>query len=162
MYPHRTFTISQPSTSATEYETYEPQSNLLYERYRFFERCQKSEELLSDFVEAVSRLAKTCAFDGLEESLVRDRVIFGLKDAQLKNEIIERGGDPSLGEAIDLCNGGLWTNPSALIKEEPIAFESVGVEREHFSIFNYDIVIVNKCMKSFTTLFNLSVNLSVH
>lgn len=132
MYPHRTFTISQPSTSAIEYETYEPQSNILYERYRFFERCQKSEELLSDFVEVVSRLAKACAFDGLEESLVRDRVIFGLKDVQLKNEIIERGGDPSLGEAIHLCNGGLTTQACLQIKEEPIAFESVCVERMFF------------------------------
>lgn len=132
MYPHRTFTISHPSTSATEYENHGPQSNLLYERYRFFERCQNSEELLSDYVEAVSRLAKTCAFDGLEESLVRDRVIFGLNDTQLKNEIIERGGDPSLGEAIDLCNAGLWSNSCTQIKEEPIAFESVGVERRFF------------------------------
>lgn len=136
MYPHRTFTISQPSTSATEYETYEPQSNILYERYRFFERCQKSEELLSDFVKAVSRLAKACAFDGLEESLVRDRVIFGLKDVQLKNKIIERGGDPSLGEAIQLCNGGLTTQECIQIKEEPIAFESVCVERMCFTINN--------------------------
>lgn len=96
--------INQNMTAAFPNFIPEP-PNLLYERYQFFKRCQQSEESLLEYVEEVKRLAKSCAFDTLQESLVRDRVIFGIRDIQLKEEIVENGGDPSLGEAIILCQG---------------------------------------------------------
>lgn len=99
------FSAVDPANHSVPFETYGPEINLLYERYQFFQRCQRSEESLLEYVEDVKRLAKSCAFDTLEESLVRDRVIFGIRDVELKEEIIENGGDPSLCEAVLLCQG---------------------------------------------------------
>lgn len=79
------------------------ETNLLYERYRFFERCQKSHETIIEYAEEIQRLAKCCAFDVLEQSLIRDRVIFGIKDKKMKSQIIKKGGDPTLDETIVLC-----------------------------------------------------------
>lgn len=78
-------------------------TNLLYERFRFFERCQKSQESLSQYVQDIQKLAKSCEFETLEESLVRDRVIFGIKNKKLRRQIIKQGGNPTLSEAIELC-----------------------------------------------------------
>lgn len=96
------------------------ETNLLYKRFRFFERCQKSEETLSQYVEEIQALAKSCEFETLEESLVRDRVIFGIKNKKLRRQIIKQGGNPTLSEAIELCQeqNGSATITSNMVKNE--------------------------------------------
>lgn len=79
------------------------ETNLLYDRYHFFERCQKGHETFIEYVEEIKRLAKTCKFDVLEQSLIRDRAIFGIKNKKIRTQIIENGGDPTLDETIVLC-----------------------------------------------------------
>lgn len=78
--------------------------NILQQRYCFYHRCQQSTESLSEFVEDVIKLSTSCEFQDNCNTLIRDRVVFGLHDLLLKTKIIDYGGNPSLEETLDLCN----------------------------------------------------------
>lgn len=77
--------------------------NLLRERYHFHHRQQKLHETIEDFALELRRLASSCQFNELEESLVRDHLLFGLRDESFAIEIIDGGGDPSVEDVIQFC-----------------------------------------------------------
>lgn len=79
--------------------------NILRERYQFHHRQQKTNESIDEFASEIRRLASSCEFDSLTESLIRDHVLFGLRNQKKSREIIECGGDPSLSDIIDICSG---------------------------------------------------------
>lgn len=80
--------------------------NILEERFNFYRRCQKAQETLTHFIADVRRLARTCEFHLQEEEfLIRDRVLFGLKNKNVQSRIIEIGGNPSLEIAMISCSG---------------------------------------------------------
>lgn len=78
--------------------------NVLYERYRFYQRCQQNEETLQYFVNDVRELAKDCAFSEHTEFLVRDRIVFGMQNEDFKWRIINNGGDPTLSDILNACH----------------------------------------------------------
>lgn len=78
------------------------QLNILHERDQFYCRSQRDQEAFEDFVESVRQLATTCHFYGFEESLIRDRVVFGMADKHISMQIIESNCNPSLSEVIDI------------------------------------------------------------
>lgn len=77
--------------------------NILRERYEFYSRKQKAKETLEDFVEDIHRLAQFCQFGSDLDCLVRDHILFGLKDKKISKAIVEEGGNPSTQEVIALC-----------------------------------------------------------
>lgn len=77
--------------------------NILRERHTFYNRKQQIHETLDEFADEIRQLAESCQFGDLAGSLVRDRILFGLKDIQMCMTIVDQGGDPSLGEIMDLC-----------------------------------------------------------
>lgn len=78
-----------------------PSTNVLLERYRFHQRCQQSDETLESFINDVLELAKTCDFGEYWESFVRDRVVFGLNNEDLKWSIMQNGGNPTLNDVMN-------------------------------------------------------------
>jgi len=54
--------------------------NVTYERYRFNKRTQEAGERFYVFLGEIRRLARACDFGTAEESIVRDRIVVGLKD----------------------------------------------------------------------------------
>ena len=89
---------------STVLETFEercvPARNETYERYVFFKREQSSSESLDNYITALIELSETCSFGSLGETLVRDRLIFGVKDDRLREKV--------LGRSVIL----IWTRPS--------------------------------------------------
>lgn len=79
------------------------EDNVVYARFQFQSRCQASSETFYQYLQDVRDLAKNCRFDNQEESLIRDRIIFGLKDIRLRDDIIRAGGDPSLEYIVQKC-----------------------------------------------------------
>lgn len=77
--------------------------NILQERYHFYLRQQENYETISDFADQVHQLASACQFGRLEESLVRDHVLFGLLNKQITLRIIQAGGNPSLSQVVEFC-----------------------------------------------------------
>lgn len=76
---------------------------MLLERYNFHKRQQRLNETVEDFANEISQLATHCLFDNQEQYLIRDHVVFGLRDKTISMSIIEKGGNPSLEEVIDIC-----------------------------------------------------------
>lgn len=76
--------------------------NIIYERHCFYSRMQKEGELFDSFMKDVKILAKTCEFGDQKDSLIRDRIIFGIRDLALQEKLI-KNGDPSLIKTIDEC-----------------------------------------------------------
>lgn len=77
--------------------------NILQARHAFYKRFQRENETFTSFCQDLKHLVKFCNFKEFEESMLRDRLIFGLTDPKLRDEIIEYGGDPKLEHIIGVC-----------------------------------------------------------
>lgn len=71
-----------------------PQRNETVERYRFFSRIQEINEdkraIRTVCYRFIKVLAATCNFGDLKESLVRDRIICGIRDKQLREKLLKK------------------------------------------------------------------------
>ncbi|KAG5883012.1 hypothetical protein JTB14_033467 [Gonioctena quinquepunctata] len=71
-----------------------PEKNVSFERYIFFKIAQKEDEPSEEFLKTIKTQAKTCEFDNLTDSLLQDKIVFGLQsDAVIVEETV--GGRPS-------------------------------------------------------------------
>lgn len=77
--------------------------NILRTRQTFYKRVQHENEPFTTFLNDLKHLIKHCHFKNCEESILRDRVIFGLHNAKLREEFIENGGDPKLEHIVGVC-----------------------------------------------------------
>ena len=79
-----------------------PKKNETVERYKFFSRFQNPGESLEKFITDLKLLATTCNFGDLKDSLVRDRIICGIQDKQLREDLLK---DPCLDlqRCLDAC-----------------------------------------------------------
>ena len=67
---------------------YKPQTIVIYERFKFYSRNQKSGESINDYVASIKSLARTCEFkDNLEEAL-RDRFVMGLNSESIQQHLL--------------------------------------------------------------------------
>ncbi|XP_026676329.1 YLP motif-containing protein 1-like [Diaphorina citri] len=93
-------------------------------RHKFFTRSQK-EESIEDFVASLNKLSLDCEFKDLREGLVKDILILGLKNNQLKERLL-RESDLKLDKAVMLCKaveataGHMREMDPCSIKEEPV------------------------------------------
>ena len=84
------------------YDYFNPRKNTLYERYKFWETKQKEGETVDQFITDLKTRAKSCEFGEQTESMIRDRLVFGVSDIRLKERLL-REGDLSLERAANLC-----------------------------------------------------------
>ncbi len=61
--------------------------NIVYERAQFNSRRQLPGEPAGTFVTALNKLADTCEYGTLRDQLVRDRLVVGIADARLSEEL---------------------------------------------------------------------------
>lgn len=66
---------------------YEKKTNVMYQRARFNLRNQKEHETAEEYIADVVRLAKSCKYGNLENELVRDRLVVGIRDQQLSQQL---------------------------------------------------------------------------
>ena len=84
----------------TEY--FEPQRNIIYERYLFNSATQRSENKIDQFVNELRKLASTCEYGTLSDELIRDRIVIGISDSSMRARLL-RESDLTLNRAIDMC-----------------------------------------------------------
>ena len=80
-------------------------TNETYERYKFNRRDQAEGETIDEYVAALRDLAKSCNFcscPDLKESLLRDRIVLGIREDQVRKELLQKR-KLSLDEAVDHC-----------------------------------------------------------
>ena len=76
--------------------------NVTYERYAFNRRVQDSSERFDVFLGDVRRLARSCDFAAVEESMIRDRIVVGIRDDSTRHKLLQVR-DLTLEKAIDIC-----------------------------------------------------------
>ncbi|XP_054267253.1 uncharacterized protein LOC128989388 [Macrosteles quadrilineatus] len=77
-----------------------PRVNLTYERAKFNQRVQKQNEPISDFITDVHKLASSCDYKDMKDSLIRDKLIVGITDSKLSKEL-QLMADLTLHETIN-------------------------------------------------------------
>ena len=78
------------------------ETNETYERYRFNKRDQASNETVDAYLTALRTLAKTCNFGNLEDNLIRDRIVIGVKDNSTRKKLLQVS-KLTLQQSIDIC-----------------------------------------------------------
>lgn len=116
--------------------------NILYERHRFYQRCQRSEETLQSFVDDIVNLAAGCGFGRNVRSAVRDRVLFGLSDEDRKWRIINGGGDPTLDDVIT-AHDSFESILKVEIDEKPFCLDELQPCRCSCSVYIFLVYIQN-------------------
>lgn len=85
------------------------EANVTYERYIFHQRVQQIGENFDDFVADLRKLARTCEFAQLEDSLIRDRIVIGIRDEPTRRRLLQVK-KLSLGDAVDACKASEATS----------------------------------------------------
>ena len=67
---------------------YKPQVIVIYERFKFYKRCQETHENVSTFVAALKSLAATCDFGDRLEEMLRDKLVMGLKEESTQRVLL--------------------------------------------------------------------------
>ena len=63
-----------------------------FESYKFHLRKQEESESIEVYVAALRKLARTCNFDKLEERLIKDQVVVGVRQEGLREKTLEDKG----------------------------------------------------------------------
>ncbi len=79
-----------------------PKRNITYERHRFFTCSQREGERIDQYVTELKNRAKTCEFELLNDSLIRDRIVCGIQSNALRERLL-REQDLSLERAVAMC-----------------------------------------------------------
>lgn len=79
-----------------------PQTNVIMERYAFNSRFQEPEESFNSFYAELRVRASSCNFGTLEEDLIRDKIVIGIKDNNLRKQLLKEN-QLTLQRAVSLC-----------------------------------------------------------
>ena len=69
---------------------FKPQRNVVYERYVFNSCVQIVEESVDVYVNRLRKIASSCEFGALTNELIRDRLIIGVRDRDLKGLSLQK------------------------------------------------------------------------
>lgn len=78
-----------------------PRKNTVYERYKFWCRNQSGDEPVDKWVKDLRTMATNCEFDEQENSLIRDKLVFGVRDNRTKERML-RESDLDLKKALEI------------------------------------------------------------
>ena len=71
-----------------------PKPIVIAERFKFYERSQKDDEGVAEFVAAIRKLAINCDFNAFLGEALRDRLVCGLKSSKIRKRLmVERDLD---------------------------------------------------------------------
>ena len=71
-------------------ELFQGAKNVIYEGLVFNQRSQKEGVRIDNFVSGLQRLALSCEFGTLKDSLIRDRIVGGVLSDDLRGELLKK------------------------------------------------------------------------
>ena len=89
-----------------------PARNETYERFFFFKERQLPSESLDSYITASVKLSENCGFGTLRGSLIRDRLILGVKDDRIREKLLGKH-DLDLDKAIEMIKASQVTHSRA-------------------------------------------------
>lgn len=96
-------------TVLTKFDEYcEPKKNIVYDRYIFNARMQKSNESIDQYITELKKLSESCEFGTLKNSLIRDRIVLGICDDRVRERLL-RDRNLTLQQVIDYARSSEMT-----------------------------------------------------
>ncbi|CAK1599497.1 unnamed protein product [Parnassius mnemosyne] len=92
------------------------QSNITLLRYNFFTRYQETGESIDQYVTALKLLSKNCEFKNLEQELIRDRIVCGIRSTIVRDRLL-RTDELTLEKAIKICQADEMSTDSKRVME---------------------------------------------
>ena len=74
----------------------------VYETYKFRQKRQQKGETIDAFVSALRHLASSCDFKTFSDKMLRDQLVFGLADDDVRQKLLQQKG-LDLARCIELC-----------------------------------------------------------
>ena len=84
------------------------QTNAIYERYCFNNRNQESGESFDEYLTALKVLAKTINFRSLNDELIKDRIVCGIRDIGTRKKLLQEAG-LTLQKCVKTCRSAETT-----------------------------------------------------
>ena len=85
-----------------------PRRNEVFERYKFFTTSQQEGQTVDNYITKLKTLAAACEFGDQEDSLIRDRVVLGIREDGLQERLL-REKDLTLQKAIEFVRAAETT-----------------------------------------------------
>ena len=109
----------------------EPRKNTIYERYLFFSRGQESGEPIDKYATVLRNMADSCEFQDLKDSLIRDRIVFGIADNNVRERLL-RVPDLTLNKALEIARAAEATQSQLKQMQNLHEVNAVGKKKEKF------------------------------
>ena len=110
---------------------FKPQRNVVYERYVFNTCVQTQDESVDAYVNRLRKLASSCDFGVLTDEVIRDRLVIGVRDKDLKGRLLRQKG-LSLTKAIEMSRQSSEITKQQLKSLETEERKSIVEEINHF------------------------------
>lgn len=65
-----------------------PRKNTSFERFRYWNRSQQEGETVNQFVTVLKRRIKNCEYTPSTDTIVRDHLVFGIRDAKVQGQLL--------------------------------------------------------------------------
>ena len=78
------------------------ETNVTYERYVLNKRAQAAGETFDIFFADLRRLIKSCEYGTLVDSILRDRIVMGIRDDATRRKLLQQR-NLDLSKAVDIC-----------------------------------------------------------
>lgn len=122
---HSTFVFAV-GESADDYETvlrkfkehYEPRKNVVFARYTFWQRNQRPTEPVEKWITDLKTKAADCEFGDQKESIIRDKIVFGILDNRVKERML-READLTLAKAEEFVRAADISKAQIAAMENP-------------------------------------------
>ena len=102
-----------------------PRKNTVFERYRFWACKQQEGETIDQFITELKTRARSCEFGDQHDSMIRDRIVFGVRDSRLNERLLRESSELTLEKAASICRVG--EARSSQVKELEDSDKSVSV-----------------------------------
>lgn len=109
-----------------------PRKNVVFERFKFFSCNQQEGQGVDAYVTQLKTLAAACEFDNQEETLIRDRVVLGLRDSALQERLL-REPQLSLKKALEFVRATEVSREQSKTIQEPSSSAVNVVKKKTFS-----------------------------
>jgi len=92
--------------------------NKTFERYVFHTRMQHQGETFDNFLTDLKLKAKSCNFNYLRDSMIRDQIVFGTNDKKIREKLL-RETELTMESAIKICHASELACQHVLTFNEP-------------------------------------------
>ena len=106
-----------------------PKQNVTIERHVFFNRSQNEGENFDSFLTDLKLKARTCEFENLKDSLIKDRIVGGIKSETVKARLL-REPNLTLNKAENICRAAEATERQLKVMTEECEIQAVAARTQ--------------------------------